>query len=167
MKRILFIFVCIFSLTGCSGFNPMSEQRINNQDGKIDEIRSNQNGVMLELGKLRQSTDIQNSQIKEFQQGMFNLNAALSKNDNSGIQILQGDGALILVFGLGVVGMVLYWYRDRTILSEKSLDIITKEVARMNDPILNDNILRAAMHTPTETKIFHLITKKQKEFTKH
>ena len=165
MKRILLLIFMIFGLIGCSGFNPRLDQQIDNQNGKIDEIRSNQNGVMLELGKLRQSADIQNSQVHEFQQGMFNLNAALSKNENSGIQILQGDGALILVFGLGVVGMILYWYRDRTIKSEKSLEIVTKEVARINDPILNDNILRAAMHTPTENKIFHLLVKQQKDFT--
>lgn len=165
MKRILFscLFLMFFALSGCSGFNPHLEERIDNQNGKIDDIRNNQNGVMLELGKLRQSADIQNSQIKEFQQGMFNLNAALSKNENSGIQILQGDGALILVFGLGVIGMLLYWFRDRAVKAEQSLDIVTKEVVRINDPVLNDNILRAAMHTPNEGKIFHQLVKSQKE----
>jgi hypothetical protein len=165
MRRILTILVVALTLgfTGCANFNPKNQPRIDNQNGKIDEIRNNQNGVMLELLKLKQSAELNNSQLKEVQTGLANINAAVTRNENSGVQILQGDGALILVFGLGVVGMLLYWYRDRAVKSEKAANIMAREIARFNDAVLNDNILRAAMNTETEAHVFHLLTKHQKE----
>mgnify|MGYP000468439927 CR=1 FL=1 len=66
---------------------------------------------MLELGKLRQDAEIQNSQLKEVQQGMLNLNATGIRNENKGVQILQGDGALILIFALGTVAMLIFYKR--------------------------------------------------------
>lgn len=165
MRRILAIALVIFTLglSGCANLNPRLNERIDNQNGKIDEIRNNQNGLMLELGKLRNDAQIQNSQLKEVQQGMLNMNAALSKNENSGVQILQGDGALILVFSLGVIGMLLYWYRDRAIKSEKAAEIMAQEVARYNDAELNDAILRAAMYTESEGHVFHVLSKHQRD----
>jgi hypothetical protein len=166
MRRILRILVTLFllSITGCGNLNPRINEKIDNQQGKIDEIRNNQNGLMLELGKLKNDAQISDSQLKEFQQGMLNLNAAISRNENSGVQILQGDGALIMVFGLCVIGMLLYWYRDRAVKSETAVDIITKEVARLNDPILNDNILKAAMHTDSEMRLYHLLSRHSQAF---
>lgn len=166
MRRILLamaLIVTTVGLSGCGNLSPRLDEKIDNQNGKIDEIRNNQNGLMLELGKLKQSAEIQNSQLKEVQQGMLNVNAAVSKNENSGVQILQGDGALILVFSLGVIGMLLYYYRDRAIQSEQTAEILAREVARYNSPILNDGILRAAMHTESEQQVFHLLTKHQQE----
>lgn len=166
MKRILFL-ICttlLISVSGCANLNPRNNSPINNQDGKIDEIRNNQNGLMLELGKLKNDAQIQNSQLEEVQQGVLNLNANLSRNENSGVQILQGDGALVVIFGLGVIGMLLYWYRDRAIKSEKSIDIITKEIARINDPVLNDNIFKAAMNTENESHLYHLLVKHNQAF---
>lgn len=168
MRRILFILgaLLMLSVTGCANLSPRIDEKIDNQQGKIDEIRNNQNGLMLELGKLKNDAQITNSQLKEVQQGMFNLNAAISRNENSGVQILQGDGALVVVFGLGVIGMLLYWYRDRAVKSEKAVDIITKEVARLNDPVLNDNILKAAMNTENEEHLYHLLVKHNQAFWK-
>lgn len=166
MKRILFLLctALLIGVSGCANLNPRNNSPINNENGKIDEIRNNQNGLMLELGKLKNDAQIQNSQLKEVQQGMLNLNASLSRNENSGVQILQGDGALILVFSLGVIGMLLYWYRDRAVKSEKAVDIITREVARLNDPTLNDNILKAASNTDTENHLYHLLVKHNQAF---
>jgi hypothetical protein len=90
---------------------------------------------------------------------MLNLNAAVSRNENSGVQILQGDGALILVFGLGVVGMLLYYFHGRAVKAEKSADIMAAEVARSGDLTLQDNVLRAAMNTDSEAHVYHLLTK--------
>ena len=166
MKRILFLLctALLIGVSGCANLNPRNNSPINNENGKIDEIRNNQNGLMLELGKLKNDAQIQNSQLKEVQQGMLNLNASVSRNENSGVQILQGDGALILVFALGVIGMLLYWYRDRAVKSEKAVDIITREVARLNDPSLNDNILRAASNTDTEGHLYHLLVNHNQAF---
>ena len=149
--------ICL--VLGCANFDPRNNERIENQNGKIDEIRNNQNGVMAEIGKLKQSADIQNSQLKEVQNGLFNMNTAISKNENSGIQILQGDGSLMLIFSLSVISMILYYYRDRAVKSEKANEIISKEIARFNHPQLNDNILKAAMYTNCEKKVFTLLKK--------
>lgn len=166
MRRILFLICAILSIgvSGCANLSPRNNSPINNQDGKIDEIRNNQNGLMLELGKLKNDAAVQDSQLKEVQQGMLNLNTAITRNENSGVQILQGDGALVVVFGLGVIGMLLYWYRDRAVKSEKAVDIITREVARINDPVLNDNILKAAMNTENESQLYHLLVKHNQAF---
>ena len=164
MKKnfIIFIITTLVGLSGCANLNPQNNPKIDNQNGKIDEIRNNQNGVMAEIGKLKQNAEIQNSQLKEVQNGLLNLNMAVSRNENSGVQILQGDGALILVFSLAVIGMLLYWYRDRAIKSEKSAEIMAQEVAHFNDPVLNDNILRAAMHKNAETHVYQLMSKNKR-----
>ena len=161
MKRIFLTLLAVFSLWlgGCARINPRLDQKIDNQNGKIEELKNNQNGVMLELGKVRQQAEIQNSQLKEVQQGMINLNTAVSRNENSGVQVLQGDGPMVLIFGLGVVALILYHYRQRAIQSEKAVEIMAAEVARFNNPELNDGILRAAMYTDSEKHIYRLLTK--------
>ena len=119
MKKTFFIIIFIIFISGCGNFNPRLQNRIANENGKIEDIRNNQNGFMLELGKLRNEAQIQNSQLKEVQQGMLNMNNALSRNENSGIQILQGDGSLMLIFALASIGMLLFHYRNKANNNEK------------------------------------------------
>lgn len=168
MRRILFLIVLAATITisGCANVSPRNNTPINNDNGKIDEIRNNQNGVMAEIGKLRQENELTNSKLKEVQQGLLNLNAAISRNENTGVQILQGDGALILVFSLTVVGMVLYWYRDRAVKSEKVAEIMSQEIANFNDPVLNDNILRAAIRQKSEDHVYRMLDKQIKSINK-
>lgn len=164
MRRILFAFLIGATVlaSGCAKINPRQDQKIDNQNGKIDEIRSNQNGLMLELGKLKQDATIHDSQLKEVQQGMLNLNAAVSRNENSGVQILQGDGPLILVFGLGVVGLLLYHFRNRAVQAEKAAEILASEVARSGDAVLENNVLRAVLHTEVEGTVYRMLVKHKK-----
>lgn len=141
--KIFALLLAVSSITGCanvSPFSPKNPQKINNQ-GKIEEIKSNQNGIMAEIGKLKQDAQILESQLKEIQSGLININSAMSRNENSGIQILQGDGSLILVFALVTVGMLLLWYRNRAVTSEKNLFIMAREVVKFNNATLNDEIL--------------------------
>lgn len=152
---------CLLGIAGCGNLSPRLENDIDNANGKIDEIRNNQNGIALELGKMKQNAEITDSQLSEVQQGMINLNTAISRNENSGVQILQGDGALMLVFGLGVIGMMLYYYRDRAVKSEKTASIMAEQIASFDDPVLNDEILRAAMFTDSEKDVYHLMKKHQ------
>lgn len=161
MRRILVILVIVLSIGGCANLNPRNNSPIDNNNGKVDEIRNNQNGVMAEIGKLKQSAELTNSQLKEVQNGLLNLNASLSRNENSGVQILQGDGALILVFSLAVIGMLLYWYRDRAIKSEKTTEIMAREIVRFNDPVLNDNVLRAAMDDGSEQHVYQTLIRQR------
>ncbi len=168
MRRILLttlLAVCVFA-TGCAKVNPRMDQKLDNTNGKIDSIKNNQNGIQADIGNLKQNADIQNSKLKEIQQGVLNMNAALSRNENTGVQILQGDGALIMVFGLGVVGMLLWYFHGRATTAEKAADtankaadIMAAEIARHGDPTLQDNVLRSAMNSESEAHVYHLLAK--------
>jgi outer membrane murein-binding lipoprotein Lpp len=93
MSKFLIIIITSISiiLAGCANFNPRNNPKIENKSGKIEDIRTNQNGLMLELAKIRQDITAQNSKLKEIQSGLVNINAAVSRNENTGIQIIQGD----------------------------------------------------------------------------
>jgi len=158
MKNIILSIILCFSLVGCSNFNPRMQNKIDNKNGKIDEIKNNQNGLMLELGKLRQDAEIQNSQLKEVQQGMLNLNATGIRNENKGVQILQGDGALILIFALGTVAMLLF-YKRKSDKNEKIANIMAQEVMLLNDQKLNDKILNLSIKTKLEKDVYKMMFK--------
>ena len=158
IRFVIVLLICL-NFAGCANFNPRNQPRINNQSGKIEEIKNNQNGVIAELGKVRQEISAQNSKLKEIQSGLVNLNAAISRNENSGVQIIQGDGALIFIFSLVVLGMLMFWYRDRAVKSEKASEIMAKEIAKFNDPELNESILKEAINSNSARRIYELIKK--------
>lgn len=164
MKNLITLFVLglSLSLAGCGNLSPQQEQRINNQDGEIEELKNIQNGINSEIGKLRQESEITNSTLKEVQQGMVNFNAKLSSNENSGIQILQGDGALILIFGIAVVAMLLYHYRSLYKKNEKAANLMAQQIVNRGDPYLDDVVFQAAMYTDVEKEVYNLMTKHQK-----
>lgn len=166
MKKLItlsLIFILFLSLIGCGNLSPRQDQRINNQDGKIEELKNIQNGMNLELGKLRQESEINDSTLKEVQQGMINVNNKLSSNENSGIQILQGDGALILIFALIVVGMLLFHYRKLYKKNEKAADLLAQQITNQGNQYLDETVFQAAMHTDVEKEIYYLMTKHQKQ----
>ena len=156
-KLFLLLVIATFAVSGCANFNPRNQNRINNQNGQIEDIRSNQNGVMAEIGKVRQEISSQNSKLKEIQSGLVNLNAAISRNENSGVQIIQGDGALIFIFSIIVIAMLMFWYRDRAVKSEKASEIMAKEIAKFNDPELNEAVLKSALNSKSGRQIYELI----------
>jgi len=157
--KLLLVSLIVLTFTGCSvsPFSPRNQQRINN-GGKIDEIKSNQNGIMAEVGKLKQDVQLMNSKLKEVQNGLININSAISRNENSGVQILQGDGSLILVFSVIVFGGML-WYRARAINSEKSLNIMAKQVTKYNLAELNDSIIKDAIKEGKGKEIVRILNK--------
>lgn len=164
MKKGIFLIVAfafLIATAGCSKnlspFSPDMKNEINNQNGKIEDIKNNQNGVMLELIKLRNEQKIQAEKIENFQQGIFN-----GRNENFGVQILQGDGALVMVFALGTIAMMLiYHYRTKAIKKEKAADILAQQIVSYNDESLTDGVFVSAMHTDVEKDVFELITKNQ------
>lgn len=162
MKSFLGIIILSFLFfTGCakiSPFNPELKQKIENQNGEIEDIKNNQNGLMLELGKVRNENELQARDIRDAQQGLVNLKG----NENSGIQILQGDGALILIFALGTIGMMLvFYYRTKYIKSEKTTEILAQQIALYNDADLDDKVFMAALNTDVESNIYHTMVKSQ------
>ena len=159
MTRISILCILIF-LSGCGNFSPLNKPRIQNQNGKIEDIKNNQNGLMLELGQVRQELSAQNSKLKEIQSGLVNINAAVSRNENTGIQIIQGDGALIFIFSIIVIGMFLFYYRDRAIKSEKTNQIMAREIARFNSTKLESNLIQSAVLDGKAQEIYDLIKKR-------
>lgn len=162
MKKIIILIAAVFIL-GCANFNPRNNPKIQNQNGKIEDIKNNQNGIMAELGQVRQELSAQNSRLKEIQSGLVNINAAVSRNENTGIQIIQGDGALIFIFSIVVIGMFLFYYRDRAIKSEKTNQIMAREIARFNSPKLEADILSASADENRSKEIYDLIKQKLQE----
>lgn len=155
------IIIILVAFSGCSKnlspFSPDMKNEINNQNGKIEDIKNNQNGLMLELIKLRNEQQIHAEKIDNFQQGLVNR-----RNENFGIQILQGDGALVMVFALGTIAMMLiYHYRTKAVKKEKAADILAQQIVNYNDDSLTDGVFVSAMYTDVEKDVFDLITKNQ------
>jgi len=157
MRNFIFLIISFITLAGCTDISPRLSSPLSNT-GRIDEMKNNQNGIIAEVGKLKQGLELQNSQLKDVQQGLLNLNAAVSKNENSGVQILQGDGALIMVFSILIIGMLLY-YKNKSDNSQKVCNILAKEVAAINDPVLNERILRSAVTNKKGKYVYNILKK--------
>lgn len=134
-KSFLFLFLVLF-FSGCNNGNFSPRLKQNNSNG---EISNNQNGFMLELGKIKKETEILGSKLREIQEGLINLNTAVSRNENTGIQILQGDGSLILVFAVSVVAL-LFYYKSKN--SQEVAKILTKKIINTQDPNFVDSVVR-------------------------
>lgn len=159
MKKWFLAIVLCLGLTGCANFNPRLDEKIDNQNGKIDEIKNNQNGIMDEIGKLHQKSDIQSSNLRDMQQGYLNIQSHLFSRENNGVQILQGDGPLILIFASFVVGALIWYYRDESIRHSKAAEIMAQQIAAHGDEQLHEKVFQAAMYSPAEADIYHMITK--------
>ena len=159
-KTILITCLCLF-LTGCgSPFANKQRQEIDNQNGKIDDISNNTNGIMLDLLKLKNEQQILQRDVENFQQGLINLS---NRNDNQGIQIFQGEGGMAIGFALITIAMLLiYNYRNKALQNQKAAELMAQQIVLHDDENLKDNVFKAAMYTDTETNVYHLITKQQK-----
>ena len=148
-------------LSGCSGnlspLSPRMNQKLNNQNGKIDELKTNQDSVAAEIGKLRNDTQVTADKINSFQQQQGMLN-----KENSGVQIFQGDGALIAVIVLAALGMFLiFYYRSEALKAKQVNNILSHQIVQANDPDLEDQVFLAAMRSEVEPEVYHLMVKKQ------
>ena len=157
MRIILLSLIILIS--GCGKISPLSpelDQKINNQHGQIEDIRNNQNGIMLELMKIRQQSEINARDIKNAQQGLVNIRGT----DNSGIQIFSGDGGIMLFMALiAFLSFTSYHYRTQAKQAQKASEILAQQVTLYNDQDLNDKILLSALNTEVESKVYRLITK--------
>ena len=162
MKKLaaIALFLVVF-VSGCgSPFANRQRQEIDNQNGKIDELKNNTNGIMLDLLKLKNEQQILQRDVENFQQGLVNLS---NRNENQGIQIFQGEGGMIIGFALVTIGMLLiYNYRSKAIQNQKAAELMAQQIILYNDVDLNENVFKAAMYTDTEENVYHLMTKQQK-----
>ena len=158
MKKSI-ILLGILMIVGCGKVSPISpelDQRLNNTDGKIDEIANNQNGLMLELGKINQKQEIIGRDIENAQEGIINLKGST----NSGVQIFSGDGGLISLVTIFIaMSYTIYHYRSKSIKSEKTSEILAQQIAIKNDDDLSEKVFMSALNTDVEKDVYHLISK--------
>lgn len=161
MKKVILLVLFALALAGggCAKINPRLDQKLDNQNGQIDSIKNNQNGFISEIGNLRQQQQLQNSQLKDVQDGYLNMKNQMFTRENSGVQILQGDGPLTMIFGLGVVGLILWHYRAAAKTSEKAADIMAQQIAQADDPALHERVFRSAMYSDAESHVYKLLMK--------
>ena len=164
MKKILILLsITIFSLlfcSGCGNFSPRLKQRINNGNGRINQLENLANSMKAEIGKLQTQTDIQDSQIGQMQQGLVNNQ---SNFENSGVQILSGNGGLLVaLFAMFAITILCLHYRNVAKLQEKTANILAERIANREDPELEDLVFQAAMHTNVEENILLVMKKYQK-----
>lgn len=131
---------CLLS-SGCANISPRdnvsprSSQSINNENGKIEKIETNQNAIKLSAENR-------------------------TENTNSGVQILHGDSGLILIFGIVAILCVTVYFYQRSLRIEKINTILSDQIKSSEDPALEEKVLKAAMYTNVEKDVYHLITKK-------
>jgi hypothetical protein len=154
MRNAILITLVVLSMSGCANISPRNRQNINNEKGEIGDIRNNQQGFMLELGKMKQDVQMIGSKLKEVQEGLINLNACVSRNENTGIQILQGDGALFLVFSCAVLVFIFY-YKNRK--NEETLKTLTSKIVEVNDENLTNRIVDGIVEKNQADKIIKML----------
>lgn len=160
MKNALLSLIILSSLllTGCGNFSPRSP-KINNQNGTIEELKNNQNGVMADLEALKNQQDIQNSRLDRIQQGILNLQNIY---ENSGIQILSGPGGTIVaIIGMGCLTIVVLHYRHKSKEYEKTANILAQKIVSMDDQNIENSIFESAMKQKCEGSVLKVF-KRQK-----
>ncbi len=156
MKYLLLSLCCLIFLSGCARVDPFSprlRQRIDNQ-GEIEDIRNTQNSILWEVGRIRTEVHGDDNVAQSF--------AGQRVRANTGVQILSGDGALIVILIIGVGLFLVIFYRNRAVKSEKTAEILSHQIALYNDPTLEENILLEAMNSPVEDEVYHMIVKNQR-----
>jgi predicted PurR-regulated permease PerM len=160
MRILIAVSLLLIFVSGCGNFSPRGDikDEINNQGGQIDdlnqELKNLQNSINAEIGNIR--TNAEN--IENMQNGLINQN-------NSGVQILQGDGALIMVFAVAVIFLVLvFYYRDKQKKSEKATEVLAEEITKLNNLDLEDHIFMVAMARGVEEPVLRAMTKQQRRY---
>ena len=151
--------ICLLSTTGCGNFSPRQQPRIDNNQGKINELDNMANALKAEILKLQNQAEIQNSQLDRVQQGIANFQ---SSQQNSGVQIFSGSGGLLVaIVGFLTLATIAFAYRREAKKQEKTADVMADRVVSTNNPALIEQVFQAAMYTNVEENVLNLIQKHQ------
>lgn len=152
MKKLIII-ICLI-LSGCrvSPFSPRQNNPINNQ-GTIEDIKNNQNGLMLDLANIRSKLELMARDVENIQQGFMNSN-----NRNYGIQIFQGEGGLIVGISLlAIFGFLTYNYKTKADKYKKTAELLGKEIKSLRNKDLENNIYMSAIKEKLEENVYNLL----------
>lgn len=155
MKSLILILAILTIIPGCANiepFSPRARNRINAEE--IEDIRTTQNSILREVGRIRTEFHGDENVAQSF--------AGHRVRANTGVQILSGDGALIVLLLVGIGLFVILFYRNRAVKSEKAAEIMAHQVALYDDQILQENIFLEAMNSQAEEIVYNLITKNRK-----
>jgi hypothetical protein len=143
--RFLITLIALTIISGCNNLSPRNDvkQELQNQQGKINGLENNQNAIKSEIGRLSNDLGVQNSKLKDLQEGWLNFKSTLSENENSGVQILQGDGSLFLVFSTITIVALLY-FAFKANKYQQTAHFLSKQISEYNDASLNQKIINNA-----------------------
>ena len=148
----------MISTIGCANISPLSPRnnnKINNQNGTLEDIKNNQNGVMADLANVRSKLELMARDVENIQQGFMNSN-----NKNYGIQIFQGEGGLIAgVALLAVLGILVLNYRSKAQKYKKTAEIMGREIKGLKNKDLENNIFMAALSDKVEENVYNILRK--------
>jgi predicted PurR-regulated permease PerM len=162
--RTLLVIIMLGTLTlpGCGNFSPRGDltEQIDNQGGKIDnlssELQSLQNSINTQIGQLK----VQAEKIENLQTGLANFS-----EKNTGVQILKGDGPLVVIFGIGVVFLLLaFYYRNKQQISEKTANLLAEQIVRLDNLDLEDEVFMAARSTGVEKEVLSVMLTNQRKY---
>lgn len=109
--------------------SPKLEQKIDNQNGKIDRIESNQNAIKFAIEKRLENT-------------------------NNGFQMFQGEGGLMLAFGIVAILVVTFYFYRRSSKNDLIVEMLIEQIKTHNDPELEERVLKAALYTKVEKDVY-------------
>jgi hypothetical protein len=142
--------LCLF-VTGCGNdlLSPRSDPRIDNQEGRIDNLENNVGTIRTEIGRLGQHAE----SMEKVQQGFLNAQLDASSS-NTGIQILQGGGALFMMFCLLALAMLLYYLYTEGKRHKQAAKIMADKIKGTE---LEESVAAAALYTDAEKEVYNLI----------
>jgi hypothetical protein len=108
---------------------------------------------MAELMNMKNRMDVMAQEIENIQNGFINHN-----NKNSGVQIFQGDGGLLVgISCLALFAMVALNYKLKSDKYKKTAEIFGNRIKSMNRPDVEEEILIGAMAKKVETEVFNIL----------
>jgi TolA-binding protein len=167
MKNLFFVLAVtaatMLPIAGCGNLsprvNPKLQQQIDNQNGKIGEIESIQNGIKNDMLNMKEANNLQNSKLDKVQSGLANVQ---NTNEFHGLTLFSGNGGLVTgIFGMAVLALIMFHYRGQAKAHEKTADLLAERIVNQKDPSLEDNVFKAAMYSEVEDKVYSLIKKHQ------
>ena len=158
MRRIIVLALMSLLLSGCAmgnrfdPFSPKNKNAIRDLNGKLEEQKTNQNGVMLDLMKMHQEQSVKAGRDAESMQGVVNL---------------SGDGAIIAIIVITALlvggGILIAHYKSQSTKNGQAAQIFAQQVALYDDVNLDNQVFAAAMNSPAEQFVYHLMVQAQNQ----
>lgn len=149
-----YLTICLMSflLIGCN-VSPLSPSSRIRNNGNVNELKENQNGIMLDLIELEQKQKLIMEKLETLQQGFINQN-----NKNFGVQIFHGEGGLLLgAFILTLSIFAAVYYKLSSDKNKKVSKLLAQQIKMENNEHLNEKIYLCALETRVGKEVYKLL----------